>query len=236
MTVSFLIVMLAATLILFIFTRLTAERIIRQHHQQKTDFFAHYPVRPGDIVFVGDSITDNGRWHELFPHLPVKNRGINGDTVAGVLQRLGDILAGQPAAVFLLIGTNDLPWYMYHRDSYILDTYAAILECCKTESPETQVFVQSILPRHRRYARRIQALNAHLEELAGRYGFTFINLFPHFASSDGQIRPEFSNDQLHLLAAGYACWAEILSPYLNRIHPVSETGAGGLAVRSELQF
>lgn len=231
MTVSFLIVMLAATLILFTFTRLTAERIIRQHHQQKIDFFAHYPVQPGDIVFVGDSITDNGRWHELLPNLPVKNRGINGDTVAGVLQRMGNILAGRPAALFLLIGTNDLPWYMYHSDDYILDTYAAILERCKTESPQTQVFVQSILPRHRRYARRIQALNARLEELAGRYGFTFINLFPHFAGPDGQIRPEFSNDQLHLLAAGYACWAETLSSYLNRIHPAPESD--GLAARSE---
>lgn len=214
MVLSFLIVMLVVTLVLFAFTRSTAERIFHQHYQQKTDFFAHYAIRPGDRVFLGDSITDGARWDELFPDLPVKNRGINGDTVSGVLQRLGEVLSGRPAAIFLLIGTNDLPWYMYHRDTAILKSYEAILERCKAESPQTRVFVQSILPRHRRYAGRIKALNARLEELAGRYGDTFIDLFPHFAGPDGQIRADYSNDQLHLLASGYAEWVGILTPYL----------------------
>ena len=36
---SFLAIMLAATLILFAFTRLVAERLMNQHHGQKKDFF-----------------------------------------------------------------------------------------------------------------------------------------------------------------------------------------------------
>jgi len=219
MMTTFFAAMLVATLILLVITRLAADRLIHTHYRQKTDFFAHYPIQPGDIVFLGDSITDGARWDELFPGLPVKNRGINADTTSGVLERLGVTLAGRPAAVFLLIGTNDLPWYMYRRNRDILETYAAILKRCQEESPRTQVFVQSILPRHRRYARRIQSINAGLAELAAHYGDPYIDLFPHFAGPHGEIRAGWSNDSLHLLACGYKRWVEILAPYIERLKP-----------------
>lgn len=210
----FFVVMLLTTLILFLTALLTAERIARKHYEQKSDFYAQHPVKPGDIVFLGDSITDGACWDELFPDLPVKHRGINGDTTSGVLRRMGAILSGQPAAIFILIGTNDLPWFMVHNPAYILKTYEGILKRCAEESPLTQVFVQSILPRHWRYARSIKRLNYRLCELAGRYGYTYINLFPQFANSKGGLRADLTNDRLHLLAKGYALWVEILDPHI----------------------
>jgi lysophospholipase L1-like esterase len=63
------------------------------------------------VVFLGDSITqgwgdDFSGW---FPGMKIANRGISGDTSRGVLIRLKeDVLALNPAAVVLLIGTNDL--------------------------------------------------------------------------------------------------------------------------------
>src|SRR5512140_874487 len=207
---TFLIAMLVATLILLAMARLAVGRLERQHYEQRADFFRRYPVCPGDIVFLGDSITDGACWDEIFPGLPIKNRGINADTTQGVLRRLGEILPGQPSRLFILIGTNDLPVLSYRTDEEILDTYAAILERCRVESPSTRVYVQSILPRSRAYAHRIMALNIQLAVLAADCGATFINLFPQFATPEGELRPEFTNDHLHLLAPGYACWAEIL--------------------------
>ena len=65
----------------------------------------------GAVVFLGDSITQG--WGDdlgaAFPGVKVANRGISGDTTRGVLIRLQeDVLALDPAAVVLLIGTNDL--------------------------------------------------------------------------------------------------------------------------------
>ena len=214
MHIPFLTSMLIATMILLVIAQRATDRLIRHHHRQKVDFFVHNPIQPGDIVFLGDSITDGARWRELFPDLPVKNRGINADTTSGVLDRLDDILTGHPAAVCLLIGTNDLPWFQYHSNADILNTYEKILKRFQSETPETMVFVQSILPRERRYAKRILSLNGHLEALANRYDYTYLNLFPHFAGPKGEIRPDFTNDNLHLMAAGYARWVEILKPYL----------------------
>src|SRR5215204_5079630 len=63
------------------------------------------------LVFLGDSITQG--WGDnignSLPGVKVANRGISGDTTRGVLIRLQeDVLALNPAAVVLLIGTNDL--------------------------------------------------------------------------------------------------------------------------------
>src|SRR5687767_14138172 len=65
----------------------------------------------GTVVLLGDSITQG--WGEdfsaWFPGMKVANRGISGDTSRGVLIRVDeDVLDLQPAAVVLLIGTNDL--------------------------------------------------------------------------------------------------------------------------------
>src|SRR5438552_1916594 len=63
------------------------------------------------VVMLGDSITEGWRddFTAWFPGMKIANRGISGDTSRGVLIRLQeDVLALQPQAVVLLIGTNDL--------------------------------------------------------------------------------------------------------------------------------
>lgn len=217
MFISFLLVMLVATLILFTLTRLEVDKIAHHHYLQRADFFAAHPAQPGDILFLGDSITAGGNWDELFPGLNIKNRGINADTTTGVLARMEPVTSGKPAAIFILIGTNDLPWYEHRHDEMILSTYHEILTKIQQDSPKTKVFVESILPRAHSYAKRIQGLNPQLKELAESFGYTFIDLYPHFADANGDLRAEFNNDHLHLLAAGYQCWKEQLTPYLDQI-------------------
>lgn len=217
MNAPFFLVMLVTTLILFAIALVTTETITHRHYKQKADFYAHYPVHPGDIVFLGDSITDGACWDELFPGLPVKHRGINADTISGVLKRMDPVLQGKPAAIFLLIGTNDLPWTVIHNRASILNTYEKILDACRIQSPETRVFVQSILPRHPRYSGAIHKINAQLSEIARRRGYTYIDLFSQFADDRGGLRSDLTNDRLHLMAAGYDLWVQELRPYIREI-------------------
>ena len=210
-----LMVMLAVTLTFFILTRLAVEKLEHNHYQQRADLYRYSKIQEGDIVFLGDSITDGGCWDELFPGMNIKNRGINADDTVGVLARLDDILCCSPAALFILIGTNDLNWWNYRHDQEILGNYNKILNRCKELSPSTRVFVQSILPRAKRFANHIIMLNLHLEKLAEKYGYTYINLFPHFADESGALKSEFNNDHLHLMSPGYALWVKLLTPYLD---------------------
>lgn len=48
------------------------------YHQQGTHFKT-LPQTKGDIVFVGNSITNGAEWIELFNEERIKNRGISGD-------------------------------------------------------------------------------------------------------------------------------------------------------------
>jgi lysophospholipase L1-like esterase len=217
LVITFLAIMLLATLAIIVLIRSTTETLIKHHHEQRASFFAAHPIQPGDIVFLGDSITDGAIWIELFPGLPVKNRGINADTTLSVLERMGPITVGKPKAIFILIGTNDLPWYEYRSDTDILETYEAILQRIQTDSPETKIFVQSIFPRSRHYARRIVNLNGELQQLARRMDCTYIDVFSHLAGPLGELRKGLHNDSLHLMAEGYAIWVEVLQPYMDEL-------------------
>src|SRR5919199_5722857 len=54
-----------------------------------------------DIVMLGDSLTEEGNWTEVLPGWRVINRGIGGDTSAGVLKRLSEVIRRNPQVVFL---------------------------------------------------------------------------------------------------------------------------------------
>lgn len=217
MTITFLIFMLVAVLVIFVLFKVEVDRIARHHYLQRVDFFNAHSVNKNDIVMLGDSLTAGGNWDELFPGVSIRNRGINADMTTGVLARLDDIINGKPAAIFILIGTNDLPWFEHRHYEMILGTYCEILEKIKKETPSTKVYVQSLLPRAQSYASRICKLNTMLKNLAEAQGVEYIDLYSHFAGSNGELRAELNNDHLHLLAGGYKIWQEILTPYIQKL-------------------
>jgi lysophospholipase L1-like esterase len=186
---------------------------VAPNRERRRSFFDAFPVEPGDVVFLGDSLTAAAQWAEMFPGVPVRNRGIGGDTTATVLERVEQVSAGSPAKVFLLVGTNDLGTGVPH--ARIVANYAAILDRLTAGSPTTEVVVQSVLPRAAPFAGRVHTLNAALARLADERGLRFLDLTPAFAGADGAISPGFSNDALHLLGAGYVAWRRALAPLVH---------------------
>ena len=114
------------------------------YYDQRELLFERLSTSPGDIVFLGNSITDGAEWSEIFENPRCKNRGISGDVIPGVLNRLETITKGRPAMVFLMIGTNDMARGV-SNDS-IVQGVRTIVQRIKAESPETHIVVQSILP------------------------------------------------------------------------------------------
>ncbi len=193
-------------------------RIIEQYfvapgYQRRFSLFATLPTGSGDTVFLGDSLTEWFPLDEMFPGANIKNRGISGDTTTGVLKRLEQVTAARPSKIFLLIGTNDIGFNYPHKT--IVANYDQILSRIRQESPQTTLYVQTLLPRHKRYAAKVRALNTEIAVLARKHGCHLIDLFPAFADESGGLRREFSNDDLHLLYAGYKVWQGILQPYIS---------------------
>ena len=84
------------------------DSLFSTYYHQRVSLFRSLPQTTGDIVFLGNSITDGGEWTEMFADPKVKKRGISGDSTSGVLNRLDEVYNRKPAKVFLLIGVNDL--------------------------------------------------------------------------------------------------------------------------------
>jgi lysophospholipase L1-like esterase len=206
-------ILIGALILAFLFSSDPLLRFLRRRHiRQRQSFFDSSPVGDGDVVLLGDSLIEKGEWAEMFPGVCVRNRGIGGDTTGDVVARIGPIVAGQPRKVFLQMGTNY--FCENKRDREILDNYAQILNAFRTRSPQTAVYVQSLLPRQRRYVARIRQLNGQLQALAERCGCWFIDLYTHFVAADGSLRAEYSNDGLHLLGTGYLVWQERIARHV----------------------
>ncbi|WP_199117212.1 GDSL-type esterase/lipase family protein [Pedobacter sp. ASV28] len=190
---------------------------INGHYTQRLDFFRKMPNRKGEIVFVGNSITEGGKWQELFPKKKVINRGISGDVTYGILARLDEVLESKPARIFLLSGVNDMKRGI--SNDVILQNFKRMMVMVKTQSPKTKLYMQSVLPVNEAmlpsiYAQvknsKINDLNQKLEALCKEMNVSYINLHPALADEKGSLRKEWSIDGLHLRQASYVYWANEL--------------------------
>ena len=193
-------------------------------------YFAHYykrflqfmdepAITSKDIVMLGNSLTEGGGdWGKRLGKDNVINRGISGDEVMGVYDRLHQILPGKPAKLFLLIGVNDVS-HDLSTDSIVYRIDQTLTRIQK-ESPETKVYLQSLLPinesfnRYKRLTNKtyqIPEINARLETLAKEKKITFINLYPLFTEKGTNVlKKELTYDGLHLNDEGYKVWVDAI--------------------------
>jgi lysophospholipase L1-like esterase len=174
------------------------------------------------IVFLGDSITEFGEWNELFGGQGlIVNRGIGADTTSGVLSRLDAIIAMQPRAVFLMIGTNDRT-RLGLKPAETARNYKLIVDGLRMPSPAPIVYVQSILPVAESPKQRsnewIVDVNEQIKAVADGKGVVYIDLYQEFLHQDFasglSLDPRLSSDGLHPNGEGYALWGERLAPFI----------------------
>ena len=206
--------------------------------RQRVSLFDKLPVTSEDIVFLGNSITDGGEFQELFGMENVLNRGIRSDRISGVKKRLDQVTDGKPKMIFLLIGINDVA-DARNTSRTIAGKYEELVEAIREKSPQTQLYIQSVMPINNDFKRYksligrediISPLNAALKEIALAHGAVYIDLWPVLADpATGKMRKEFTTDGLHLSGAGYRAWTEAVAPYVKEAvnlapeFPVQET-------------
>jgi lysophospholipase L1-like esterase len=167
------------------------------------------------IAFLGDSITAHGDWEQWFPDRETINLGVSGDTTDHVVARLDSVVQSHPDAIVLLVGTNDLG--LRKSVEHLVRNIEYLLVTLRRDLPGTRMLVQSILPRAREFAPQIQDANRHLRQFAPTVRAQYLDLWPAFALEDGEIDPRFSEDRLHLTAAGYEAWLAELKPAIERL-------------------
>lgn len=182
-------------------------------------------VKEPDIIFIGDSIVEYYPLYELLQtDKRLVNRGIRGYKTDLLLDNLDVHLFGQALdKVFILIGTNDIGKEMPQTET--LSNLEAVIQEISRDYPLAQIQLLSVLPVNEtpaykstvyvRSNEKIQALNQAYRQLANAYmNVQFIDLYDAFLNGEGQLRPDYTTDGLHLTIAGYAALSKALQETL----------------------
>jgi lysophospholipase L1-like esterase len=191
--------------------------VMPDHYEAKLEAFEKEKVTYGKILFLGNSITENGDFKKLLNDSTVLNRGIGGDITFGIIRRLNEVTRHKPSKLFLLIGINDL--YKGIPEQVILQNIFLIISTIHIQSPKTQVVVQSILPVNKSFlnfpkgydlTENVIVVNRELSRLTKRLNYTFVDMYREFTDKEGNLKAGYSKDGLHLNGSGYNQWIKIL--------------------------
>lgn len=177
------------------------------------------PPAPGGVVFVGSSSIR--RWDGLELRFggdtPIVKRGFGGSTLrdcAQYVQRL--VTRYRPRLVVVYAGDNDLAEGRSPHE--VLDSFTEFVAGVRRELPAARIAFVSIKPSPLRSALlpQVRQANALVREFARKaVDVDYIDVFTPMIGPDGQPRIElFVDDALHLNAAGYGLWEEIIGSYL----------------------
>ena len=179
--------------------------------------FEAEPVVTGRVIFLGNSITQGGDWARLTGDSTVINRGIGADITFGLRTRLADVTKRKPSKLFVLIGINDISKDI--PDAVIAAQYRALIDSVKSQSPQTRIYVQSILPlnptvknfpQHYDKQARVVAVNRLIRQMARETGATYVDLWPIFVDRQNRLDASLTGDGLHLNQRGYERWVRFL--------------------------
>jgi lysophospholipase L1-like esterase len=180
-----------------------------------------------DILFMGDSITDNWRsrgknvWNTAYAPRHAANFGIGGDRTQHVLWRIehGELDGINPKVTVLMIGTNNS-----NSDPAedIAEAIRLIIGDIHSRIPNTKILLLAVFPRNRPGERPAQVETIHkVNALIAKYddGKTvkFLDINSKFLGSDGELHADIMPDYLHPNEKGYQIWSDAMEPTLSEM-------------------
>lgn len=190
------------------------------YRAHRYDSFMACPPQEGVTVFLGNSITNMHNWNEAFgSDSKVLNRGNSGGFASELIEEMECIADFKPAKVFIGIGTNDNS--TTNNPVQTAEDIHLLVDRIHLASPQTKIYIQSILPRNSGGDAKHNAnlvTNAILAENAADWGAEFIDLSETMAgvrTTTGTGHNSWACDGLHPTAIGYRAWCNAIKDYVN---------------------
>ena len=173
--------------------------------------------RMARVLFLGDSHVALVNWTSLLGAPLVSNRGIEGDTTAGVLARLSDEAGFSGDTAILWIGTNDV--LRGESAERIAGRVSRIVEeLFRAHASRIRVVVLAVAPvarwveNGRIRNRTVTETNQRLASAAGKEGYRFISTEDLLTDEAGFLRGDMTSDGVHLSAMAYSGIVALLRP------------------------
>lgn len=197
--------------------------------RHRYDGFKTHKLTSENIVFLGNSITNMHEWWEAFGNANIVNRGVNGAETPIMLEHLEATLAGRPKKIFFMMGTNDLGTRGMNDPAFVAKSVRTALKRCKNESPETEIYFQSILPcttNGVKDVKHIPITNDSIKKLCQEYGATYIDLYDDLTDIANM---KISYDGTHLTMSGYRTWCNKIAQYVGSdcVYPADAQDVNG---------
>ena len=184
---------------------------------ERIEDFAAYDAKnsfPADAtVFVGSSSIVRWDTGDSFRRMPLLNRGFGGSQMSDLVHYVEEtVLKYSPRTVVVYEGDNDTS--AGKRSQQLLEDYKEFVEAVLTAQPSTRIVILSIKPSLARWDvwPDMQESNAAIEAYAQMDArVDFVDIGTAMLGADGlPISELFVSDGLHMTAAGYDIWDEIV--------------------------
>jgi len=177
-----------------------------------------------DLLFLGDSITDNWRntgkaiWDKYYAPRHAANFGIGGDRTQHVLWRIqhGELDGLNPKVIVLMIGTNNS-----NSDDAksIAEGIELIVQKIRAKCPTSKILLLAVFPRNKPADKpaqmdTIKQVNTTIAKLADGKMIRFLDLDGKFLGPDGKVPAGIMPDFLHPNEKGYQIWADSMESAL----------------------
>ena len=178
-----------------------------------------------NIVFFGDSITEQYKLDKFFHEPYIINKGVGGDKTEDLLERIEkDVYQYNPSDVIILVGINDILHDI--NDDDILLNIETIVNDIKLNRPAANIFVESIYPineklinenkEYKVYNKNIKSINKEIKQMCLQNGVTYINVFDSLTDEEGNLKRLYTKEGLHLTNLGYLRVTSVLQEYIKK--------------------
>lgn len=188
------------------------------------------PFRPvgkdyfNDALFVGDSLTEDLKKYgnldnaSYFFHVGLniyqlfetpKPDALKGLTFERTLRN------GRYRKIYIMLGINEMGT---GNTAYFVRHYSSVLAKVRALQPNAILYIESILPVTAEKSTKdpvfnnpnIRERDAGLRTLANGKNIFYLDIVPAFADKSGNLRSEYSGDDVHLKAKYYYLWRNLL--------------------------
>jgi len=189
------------------------EKTIQRFEQQDT---RQSPPKNA-VLFLGSSSIVGWNVKEWFPDVEAINRGFGGSEIADSVRFAERIVIPyEPRVIVFYAGDNDVAHGK--TPEQVLADFRRFTAKVHAALPKTRIVFVAIKPSIRRWqlVDKMRKANRMIREVCqSDERLVFVDIDPPMIGPDGKPKKElFRDDGLHLNAAGYRLWSDLVRPHL----------------------